>query len=58
MKMIMKKGTNKGHNAFIEFKKFYDTFFQKEILRHKMIGIKSENHNIGTYETNKRSLSC
>ena len=54
----MKRGTNKGHNAFIEFKKFYDTFFQKEILRHKMIGIKSENHNIGTYETNKRSLSC
>ena len=23
-----------------------------------MRGIKSKNHNLGTYETNKRSLSC
>ena len=30
---------------------------QKKILRHKMRGIKSKNQNIGTYESNKISLS-
>ena len=49
------KSTDKGHNAFIEF---YDTLFQKKILRHQMSGIKSKNHNLGTYKTNKKSLSC
>ena len=49
---------NKGHNAFIELQEFYDTLFKKKILRHTLSGIKSKNHNIGTYETNKRSLSC
>ena len=52
------KITNKGHNAFKEFQEFHDTLFQKKILRHAMRGIKSKNHNLGTYETNKRSLSC
>ena len=52
------KSTSKGHNAFIEFQDFYDTLFKKKILRHTMRGIKPKNHNIGTYETNKRSLSC
>ena len=52
------KSTNKGHNAFIEFQEFHDTLFQKKILRHTMRGIKSKNHNLGTYETNKISLSC
>ena len=50
--------TNKGHNAFIEFQKFYDTLFQKKIFRHIMRGIKSKNHNLITYESNKKSLSC
>ena len=45
----------KGHNAFIEFQEFYDTLFKKKILRHTMRGIK---YNLGTYETNKKSLSC
>ena len=49
------KSTNKGHNAFIEF---YHTLSMKKFLRHTMRGIKSKNHNLGTYETNKRSLSC
>ena len=53
-----KKSTNKGHNAFIEFQEFHDTLFQKKILRHQMRGIKSKNHNLGTYKTNKISLSC
>ena len=52
------KSTNKGHNAFIEFQEFHNTLFQKKILRHTMRGIKSKNHNLGTYETNKISLSC
>ena len=52
------KSTNKGHNAFIEFQEFHDTLFQKKILRHQMRGIKSKNHNLGTYKTNKKSLSC
>ena len=47
------KCTNKGHNAFIEFQEFYDTLFQKRIFRHTMKGIKSKNHNLRTYESNK-----
>ena len=53
-----KKSSCKGHNAFIEFQEFHDTLFKKKILRHTMREIKSKNHNLGTYETNKRSLSC
>ena len=49
---------NKGHNTFIEFQEFHDTLFKKKILRHEMKGIKSKNHDLGTYQTNKRSLSC
>ena len=52
------KCTNKGHNAFIEFKEFEDTLFQKKIFRHTMRGKKSKNHNLSTYESNKISLSC
>ena len=52
------KSTNKGHNAFIEFQEFQETLFKKKILRHTMRGIKSKSHNLGVYETNKRSLSC
>ena len=52
------KSTNRGHNAFIEFQEFHDTIFQKKILRHAMRGIKPKNHNLGTYEINKISLSC
>ena len=52
------KITSKGHNGFIEFQEFYDTLFKKKILRHTMRRIGSKNHNLGTYETNKRSLSC
>ena len=33
------KCTNKGHNAFIEFKEIEDTLFQKKILRHATRGI-------------------
>ena len=50
------KSTSKGHNVFIEFQEFHDTLFQKKILRHQMREIKSKNHNLGTYKTNKKSL--
>ena len=33
-------------------------YFRKKILRHTMRGIKPKNNNLGTYETNKISLSC
>ena len=52
------KITSKGHNGFIEFQEFHDTLFTKTILRHTMREIKSKNHNLVTYETNKRSLLC
>ena len=50
MKVITKRSQAK---VTIEF---YDTLFKKKILRHTMRGIKSKNHNLGTYETNKISL--
>ena len=52
------KSPNKGHNASIEFQEFHDILFQKKILRHTMRGIKPKSHNLGSYETNKISLSC
>ena len=52
------KITSRGHNGFIGFQEFYNTLFKKKILRHTMKRIGSKNHNLGTYETNKRSLSC
>ena len=52
------KITSKVHNGFIEFQEFYNTLFKKKILSHTMRKIRSKNHNLGTYETNKRSLSC
>ena len=42
----------------MEISEYRNTLFQKKILRHNMRGIKSKNHNIGTYESNKTSLSC
>ena len=36
------KSTNKRHNAFIEFKEFEDTLFQRKILSNKMKRIKSK----------------
>ena len=52
------KSTNREPNALIEYKEFEDTLFQKKIFRHTMKGIKSKNHDLGTYEANKKPLSC
>ena len=53
-----KKITSKGHNSFIEFQELYNTLLKEKILRHTMRRIGSKNHNLGTNEINKRSLSC
>ena len=52
------KSTHKGHNSCIRYNGFYDTLFNKKVLRHKMRGIKSKNHKLITYESNKTSTSC
>ena len=52
------KITSKGRNGFIEFQELYNTLFKKKILRHTRRTTGSKNHILGTYETNKRFLSC
>ena len=52
------KSTHKGHNSYIKYGEFCDTLFNKKLLRHKMRGIKSKNHNLIIYESNKTSTSC
>ena len=43
---------------FYSFKNFMIHYLKKNILRHTMRRIGSKNHNLGSYETYKRSLSC
>ena len=45
-------------NIAIEFNKYKDILFYKEVIRHKMRRIRSKNIKNGTYELNKTSLSC
>ena len=52
------KSTHKGHNSYIKYGEFCDTLFNKKVLRHKMRGIKSKNHNLIRCESNKTSTSC
>ena len=52
------KNTHKGHNSYIKHGEFFDTLYDKKVLRHKMRGIKSKNHSLITYESNKTSTSC
>ena len=52
------KSTNKGHNVLQSFKNFTIHYLKKKILRHQIRGIKSKNHYLDIYETNKISLSC
>ena len=51
--------TGKGVNIATEFNKDKDNLFNKKIIRHKMrrIPVKKKKHKMGTYETNKISLS-
>ena len=59
MKNIEGKESNtvKGVNIATEFNEFKDTLFNKKVLRHKMRRIKGKKYKMGTYETNKISLS-
>ena len=41
-----------------KYGEFCDILFNKKVLRHKMGGIKSKNHNLVTYGSNKTSASC
>ena len=52
------KSTHEGHTSCIKYEEFGDTLYNKNVLRHKMRGIKSKNHNLITYESNKISTSC
>ena len=53
-----KNRTHKGHNSYIKHGEFCDTLYHKNVLRHKMRGIKSKNYNFITYGSNKTSTSC
>ena len=50
--------TAKGVNIATEFNEFKDVLLNKKIIRHKMKRIQAKKHKIGTYETDKISLSC
>ena len=50
--------TTKGVNIATEFNEFKDVLFNKKVIRHKMKGIQSKKHKIGTYEIEKIFLSC
>ena len=52
------KSTYKGHNSNIKNSEFKDTLFNKKVIRHNMSTIKSINHILVTYKSNKRSLSA
>ena len=41
-----------------EFNEFQDTLFNQKITRHKMRRIQRKKHKLGTYEIDKKSLSC
>ena len=53
-----KKSIYKGHNSHIKYDKFIDTHSNKKVIRHNMNGIKSINHILVTYESNKIFLTA
>ena len=50
--------TAKEMSIATEFDIFKDVFINKNIIKHKIKRIQSENHKLGTYEIDKISLSC
>ena len=50
------KSIHKGHNSFIGYDEYEDTRTNKKVINNKMCRIKAKNHEIFTYEINKRSL--
>ena len=51
------KNVHKGYNSNIKHDEFKDTLIDKKFIRHNMKGIKTFNHIIYTYESNKTSSS-
>ena len=51
----IKKNIIKNNITHINYK---ETLFNKKQMYHKMKTIRSKNHQLGTYEINKVSLSC
>ena len=47
----------KGVNLMLKHKEYVDVLYNKKVLRHKMKRISSEKYNIGSYLSNKISLS-
>ena len=52
------KSILKGHNSYISNNEYNDTLFNKKNLRHQMSGIRSRKHELVTYISNKKSVSC
>ena len=52
------KGVNKNVVAAMRPNEFKDILLNNKCIRHSMNRIQSKDHRIGTYETNKISLSC
>ena len=52
------KSILKGHNSYISNNEYNDTLFTKKTLRHQMSGIRSKKHELSTYISNKKSISC
>ena len=50
-------GKAKGINLKLRHDLYKDVLFSRKVVRHKMKGILSEKHRVGTYEINKISLS-
>ena len=52
------KSVYKGHTSNIGHSEFIDVQSNEKVIRHIMKGIKSFNHRMYTYESNKISLSA
>ena len=52
------KGTKKNIKKGIKHKNYKDVLFNNKQVYHKMKTIRSQRHHLGSYETNKISLSC
>ena len=51
------KNEKSSHNSFIGYNKYKDTRINKKAINNKMRGFKTKDHEIFTYEIDKRSLS-
>ena len=52
------KSILKGHNSYISNNEYNDTLFNRKTPRHQMSGIRSKKHELVTYISNKKSISC